>query len=115
MVQEALLTHPLSRVLFDSGAPERAFQDTTLGGVRVRHYASPAAGAGGEGVAAREVVVYIHGGGWVLGSVRAFHAFAVALAAATRREVVSVEYRRESVLGACGAEPCPLVAAIGLK
>ncbi len=57
--------------------------------VPVRLYrAAPDAGAGG-----RPVVVYLHGGGFVLGSVAASDGFCRRLAAAVDCVVVSVEYR----------------------
>jgi acetyl esterase len=55
------------------------------GGLPARVY-SPAAGAPG-------VVVFFHGGGWVLGSVDAWDASVRALAAASGCDVVSVDYR----------------------
>ena len=55
------------------------------GGIPARVY-SPAAGAPG-------VVVYYHGGGWVLGSVDDWDASVRALAVASGCDVVSVDYR----------------------
>src|SRR6516162_7261534 len=55
------------------------------GGIPARVY-SPAAGAPG-------VVIYYHGGGWVLGSVDDWDASVRALAVASGCDVVSVDYR----------------------
>ena len=55
------------------------------GGIRARVY-SPAADAPG-------VIVYYHGGGWVVGSVEGWDASCRALAVASGCEVVSVDYR----------------------
>ena len=55
------------------------------GGIPARVY-SPAAGAPG-------VVVYYHGGGWVVGSAEDWDASVRALAAASGCDVVSVDYR----------------------
>ena len=54
-------------------------------GVRVRHYVPEAARPG--------VLIYFHGGGWVLGDIDSHDSPARGLALATGREVVSVDYR----------------------
>jgi acetyl esterase len=58
---------------------------SSAGGMPARVY-SPSASAPG-------VVVYYHGGGWVVGSVNAWDASCRALAVASGCDVVSVEYR----------------------
>jgi acetyl esterase len=58
---------------------------SAAGGIKARVY-SPAADAPG-------VVVYYHGGGWVVGSLDAWDASCRALAAASGCDVVSVDYR----------------------
>ena len=45
------------------------------------------------GVAEDKVMLYIHGGGWVLGSVYAFRPLTVALGKVTQMRVLSVNYR----------------------
>ncbi len=60
-------------------------RDETVAGVPVRRYVPQAAQPG--------VLVYFHGGGWVVGDVDSHDAPARALAFATKREVVSVDYR----------------------
>jgi acetyl esterase len=64
---------------------ENAFDDS-LAGVDVRRY-HPSSRLPG-------VLLFIHGGGWELGSVDSHAVVAATLAALTRREVVSVSYRR---------------------
>jgi acetyl esterase len=58
---------------------------SAAGGIPARVY-SPAAGAPG-------VVVYYHGGGWVVGSLDSWDAVVRALAVASGCDVVSVDYR----------------------
>lgn len=60
--------------------------DERLAGVSVRRYRPAEAKAG--------LVVFIHGGGWVLGDCDTYDVTARTLAASTKREVVSVDYRR---------------------
>lgn len=64
--------------------PEMPSVDTTMAGVAVRVY-QPGAGV---------VVVYLHGGGFVLGDLDTHDAQARRLAAATTATVVAVDYRR---------------------
>ena len=56
------------------------------GGLRLRFYEP-------TGSAPSATVLYLHGGGWVLGSVDSCDAFCAALARQTRVRVVSVDYR----------------------
>ncbi|WP_042883549.1 alpha/beta hydrolase [Cupriavidus necator] len=46
-----------------------------------------------QGVAAPRLIVYFHGGGWVIGSVQTHHTVAALLAADTGCAVASVDYR----------------------
>jgi acetyl esterase len=64
----------------------RVVADEEIEGVPVRRYEPVGAVSG--------TVVFIHGGGWVLGDRDTYETTARTLAAATRRVVVSVEYRR---------------------
>jgi len=66
-----------------------AVQDRELGGVPVRIY-RPAA----DGAARLPAMVFMHGGGWVIGSVESHDEIAAAIAADTGCAVISVEYRR---------------------
>jgi acetyl esterase len=76
-----------SGAAFILGTPARLARvsDETLAGVSVRSYEPDAAQAG--------VLVYFHGGGWVVGDRDSHDVPCRALAAATRRRVVSVDYR----------------------
>lgn len=60
-------------------------RDETLAGVKVRRYVPHGVKPG--------VLLYFHGGGWVVGDVDSHDVPASGLAAATSREVVSVDYR----------------------
>lgn len=62
-----------------------AVKDEQLAGVKVRRYVPEAPKPG--------VLVYFHGGGWVIGDVDSHDSPARALAVATGREVISVDYR----------------------
>lgn len=64
----------------------KVIADEEIAGVPVRRYEPEVAGAG--------TVVFIHGGGWVLGDRDTYETFARTLAGVTSRAVVSVEYRR---------------------
>jgi acetyl esterase len=64
--------------------PAMPVQDRTVGGVGVRVYEQP-----GDGV-----IVFAHGGGFVLGDLETHDAFTRRLAHATGRTVVAVDYRR---------------------
>jgi acetyl esterase len=69
--------------------PDVPFADRTIpgpsGSIGVRVYSPPAAGA--------PVLVYFHGGGWVVGSLDTHHGACAALAAEAGCAVVSVDYR----------------------
>jgi acetyl esterase len=73
--------------LFGAADPTVDTEDTTLGGVPVRVYRPGDEGAGG-------VCVYVHGGGWALGSLETHHALCSRIAARARCAVVSVAYRQ---------------------
>lgn len=60
--------------------------DECMSGVEVRRF-RPAGCAEGN-------VVYLHGGGWSLGSVDSHHGISANLAERLQREVISVDYRR---------------------
>ncbi|MFM2153405.1 MAG: Carboxylesterase NlhH [Pseudomonadota bacterium] len=62
-----------------------SIRDAAVAGVRVRRYVPAGAAAG--------TVVFFHGGGWVLGDLQSHDVLAARLATATRRIVVSVDYR----------------------
>lgn len=62
-----------------------AVLDDSLAGVPIRRF-SPAAARPGQ-------VVFIHGGGFTIGSVRSHHGVAASLAEQLKREVLSVSYR----------------------
>lgn len=66
-------------------APVAAVHDERVSGVRVRRYVPQTVKPG--------VLVYFHGGGWVIGDVESHDVVTSALAALTQREVVSVDYR----------------------
>ncbi|MBF8223176.1 alpha/beta hydrolase [Halomonas sp. 328] len=59
--------------------------DTGCGGVAVRRFLPDNAGPG--------TVLFVHGGGWSLGSVKSHHGVAASLAEALGREVISIDYR----------------------
>jgi acetyl esterase len=59
---------------------------TSAGPVRAHLYR-------GEAAAERPLIVYFHGGGWVIGDLQTHHPFCTALSAATGCSVVSVDYR----------------------
>lgn len=62
-----------------------AIVDGRVAGVPVRRFRPADASPG--------AVVYVHGGGWSLGSVRSHQGIAASLAARLHREVVSIDYR----------------------
>ncbi|MBB3143248.1 alpha/beta hydrolase fold domain-containing protein [Halomonas organivorans] len=62
-----------------------AVGDDAIAGVSVRRF-RPARARDGA-------IVYLHGGGWTLGSVRSHQGIAASLAAGLTREVASVDYR----------------------
>ncbi|WP_244613203.1 alpha/beta hydrolase fold domain-containing protein [Modicisalibacter radicis] len=69
-------------------------EDTVLDGVRVRRLRPSGVNAGAAADArGNECVLYIHGGGWSLGSTKSHHGIAADLAMRLEREVISVDYR----------------------
>lgn len=73
--------------LSPSGGPEmRSIEDATIGGVPVRDYRPTAA--------PRATILFLHGGGWTVGSVSDYDCVARTLAAASGCRLVSVDYRR---------------------
>lgn len=73
-------------ILMGRRMPMELVADEEIAGVPVRRYRPAGAKAG--------VVVFIHGGGWVVGDCDTYDVTTRMLAAKTGREVVSVEYRR---------------------
>ena len=67
-------------------APLASVRDTTLAGVPARVYRP-------EGAGRQPALVYFHGGGWELGSIKVFDAVCARIAHASGWTVVSVEYR----------------------
>jgi acetyl esterase len=59
------------------------------GSIRLRHYAAREAGSG----AAQPVVVFLHGGGWVIGSLETHDRICRRLSAVSGLDVISVDYR----------------------
>lgn len=62
-----------------------AVKDEHLAGVKIRRYVPQAVKPG--------LLVYFHGGGWVLGDIDSHDSPARGLSIATQREVISVDYR----------------------
>ncbi|MBL8939668.1 MAG: alpha/beta hydrolase [Archangium sp.] len=73
------------RPIFGAPAPVERVCDEQLAGVKVRRYEPKQARAG--------VIVFFHGGGWVVGDVTTHDLPCRALAAQARRTVISVDYR----------------------
>jgi acetyl esterase len=73
----------------DRGAPVRTMRDATIDGpngpIRVRHYIA--------GESAHGRILYLHGGGWVFGTLDGFDPVCRQLAHESGAEVVSVDYR----------------------
>lgn len=65
-------------------------EDDVIDGIEVRRL-RPAGGQ--DNACLDECVLFIHGGGWNLGSVRSHHGIAADLAVRLEREVISVAYR----------------------
>ncbi|GHB24806.1 alpha/beta hydrolase fold domain-containing protein [Salinicola rhizosphaerae] len=65
--------------------PGMRVEDTQIAGVGIRRFMPPSVKPG--------PVVYLHGGGWNLGSVQSHHGITANLASRLSREVISVEYR----------------------
>ncbi|WIX33871.1 alpha/beta hydrolase fold domain-containing protein [Salinicola sp. JS01] len=88
-------------------------EDTRIEGVDVRRFTPRGAQSG--------CVVYLHGGGWNLGSAASHHGITADLAVRLGREVVSVDYRRvpevsyAEALGDCVAvtDTCAPLAVVG--
>jgi len=55
--------------------------------IGARHYPNPAGGV-------KPLIVFFHGGGWVLGDLRSHHPFCQALSGASGCSVIAVDYRR---------------------
>src|SRR5206468_11349607 len=68
------------------GPPVRSSQDVDAGGVRARLYVP-------DGTAVPPVVVYLHGGGWVMGGLDTHDALCRMLADRSGCAVLSVDYR----------------------
>ncbi|MFM9268655.1 alpha/beta hydrolase fold domain-containing protein [Halomonas elongata] len=64
---------------------DMAITDEHIAGIEVRRFHPAAAGRG--------PILYAHGGGWNLGSVRSHHGIAADLAERLDRDVISVDYR----------------------
>ncbi|WP_225009536.1 alpha/beta hydrolase [Novosphingobium percolationis] len=75
----------LSQVSPTGGPDMHSVADACIAGVSVRDYRPSAR--------PRATILFIHGGGWVVGSVADYDSFARTLAARTGCRVVSVEYR----------------------
>ncbi len=77
--------------MFDAPAPALPFTDTHFpgpgGDVPVRIYQPHG------NTAAAPVMIYFHGGGWVIGSVAEYHSVTATMAEALGMTVVSVDYR----------------------
>lgn len=65
-------------------------EDSVLDGVRVRRLRPSARG---DNARDDECILYMHGGGWNMGSVRSHHGIAADLAMRLDREVISIDYR----------------------
>ncbi len=72
-------------VVMGRHAKLESVRDEQIAGVKVRRYRPLAAKRG--------LLIYFHGGGWVLGDVDSHDSPVRALALATEREVISVDYR----------------------
>ncbi|MFC0266846.1 alpha/beta hydrolase fold domain-containing protein [Kushneria aurantia] len=81
----------LHRRFRPSGPSAVEVVDSRVAGVAVRRFCPVGCPAGG--------VVYLHGGGWNLGSVESHHGITLDLAVRLNREVVSVDYRRLPEVG----------------
>lgn len=71
--------------IFGERRPVDSVRDDTVAGVRVRRYAPAGARDG--------VIVYFHGGGWVVGDLDSHDHVCRALSLEAGREVVAVDYR----------------------
>jgi len=75
----------LARLAAGGDVPVSVVEDTKIGGVRVRRYTP----RGAHGL-----LVYLHGGGWVAGSLDTHDSVCRRLAVAAGRTVIGVDYRR---------------------
>jgi epsilon-lactone hydrolase len=66
--------------------PNTTFETVNAGGIDIDYVTA-------RGADPDRCVVFIHGGGFVLGSVRAYHEFASRISAATSSRVVLIDYR----------------------
>ena len=84
-------------VIIGAGPDVASVRDITIpsraGGMPARVYSPSASASGSASASAPGVVVYYHGGGWVVGSVNAWDACCRLLAVASGCDVVSVDYR----------------------
>jgi acetyl esterase len=84
-VEQARAAHLAETEYLAGRGPDVArVRDTSAGGVPVRVYEPPEASG---------TVAYLHGGGWVMGSVDSVDAVCRALATEARAKVVSIDYR----------------------
>ena len=84
-VEQARASHMAeTEHLAGEGVPVARVGDETVAGVQVRSY---------EPEDARGTLVYLHGGGWVLGNLESVDAVCRTLADESRARVVSVDYR----------------------
>jgi acetyl esterase len=84
-VEQARAAHLAETEALAGRGPEVArVRDTTAGGIPVREY---------EPEGADGTLAYLHGGGWVLGSVDSVDAVCRALAVSSGARVVSIDYR----------------------
>ncbi|WP_423192604.1 alpha/beta hydrolase [Cupriavidus sp. H18C2] len=96
--QPAAVTAPERRARFEDVAAQSQLPDPD--GMTVEDFAIPAGGASlpvrlfrPAGEASPKLIVYFHGGGWVVGSPATHHTVAALLAADTGCAVASVDYR----------------------
>jgi acetyl esterase len=85
-----LMTDSRADELFGAADPVAAVSDTTASGVPVRIYVPTATP---EAPPTEGAVVYFHGGGWVIGSLRSHDRLCRTLAARTRVPLIAVDYR----------------------
>lgn len=91
-----------------------AIRASTVAGVALRRYRPAPVQAQVQAQAQDGCVVYVHGGGFTLGSLDSHHGIAAGLAAALGREVVSIGYRLlpEASYGEALADCRAVVAAL---
>ncbi|MGP3533837.1 alpha/beta hydrolase [Microbacterium sp. RD1] len=105
---EAVKLHAWMRGPVETELAALPARDEVLSGVRVRWY-------GKEPTAASDVLIFVHGGGWLAGDVDSYDNDARRLAARSGEPVVSVEYRRtpEHVFPAAIDDCVAVVRALG--